>query len=73
MVEAIPSDPNLSAPNENEEEEKQDENGEGTAVPSQPRALVISSDNFINMNEGNIKVFYKISSCIGRGKFLLNL
>ena len=25
------------------------------------------------MNEGNIKVFYKISSCIGRGKFLLNL
>ena len=32
------------------------------------RNLFISSNNFIHMNEGNIKNFYKISSCIGRGK-----
>jgi hypothetical protein len=37
------------------------------------RTLMICSNNFIHLNEGNIKTFYKISSCIGRGKltFLL--
>ena len=34
--------------------------------------LVIHSNNFIHMNEGNIKTFYKISSCIGRGKSFLS-
>ena len=32
------------------------------------RTLLVSSNNFIHLNEGNIKTFYKISSCIGRGK-----
>lgn len=32
------------------------------------RKLLISSNDFIHLNEGNIKNFYKISSCIGRGK-----
>ena len=36
------------------------------------RGLIIRSDNFIHMNEGNIKTFYKISSCIGRGKHILS-
>ena len=27
---------------------------------------------FVKENTGNIKDFYKISSCIGRGKFLNN-
>lgn len=32
------------------------------------RKLLISSNDFIHLNEGNIKNYYKISSCIGRGK-----
>ena len=32
------------------------------------QTLCISSNNFIHLNEGNIKTYYKISSCIGRGK-----
>ena len=40
-------------------------NGPGS---NQTRGLIIHSNNFIHMNEGNIKTFYKISSCIGRGK-----
>ena len=30
--------------------------------------LMIRTDGFIHENDGNIKDFYKISSCIGRGK-----
>jgi len=40
-------------------------------VESRPpkRTLLVSSNNFIHLNEGNIKTFYKISSCIGRGAY----
>ena len=48
-----------------------DPNGESAGGVSNQRNLIISSNNFIHMNEGNIKSFYKISSCIGRGKFSL--
>ena len=41
-----------------------------TSVPANRRSLTITGTNFIHMNEGNIKNFYKISSCIGRGKFI---
>jgi len=47
--------------------------GSGQAAASNPppqrTTLTISSHNFIHMNEGNIKNFYKISSCIGRGAY----
>ena len=39
----------------------------GTGANAEPQ-LIVSTGNFIHMNEGNIKAFYKISSCIGRGK-----
>ena len=32
-------------------------------------SLNIKGSGFISENTGNIKDFYKISSCIGRGKF----
>ena len=31
--------------------------------------IKVDTNNFIHENIGNIKDFYKISSCIGRGKF----
>lgn len=43
-----------------------------TATPNATSAnqtLCISSNNFIHLNEGNIKTYYKISSCIGRGAY----
>jgi len=46
-----------------------DQSGTAAVNTKDPtRNLIISSNNFIHMNEGNIKTFYKISSCIGRGK-----
>ena len=30
--------------------------------------IKINHENFVKENTGNIKEFYKISSCIGRGK-----
>lgn len=43
-------------------------NSSSAAASENERTLMISSNNFIHLNEGNIKTFYKISSCIGRGK-----
>ena len=37
--------------------------------PQKIEHLKIHSDGFIHENTGNIKDFYKISSCIGRGNF----
>lgn len=34
----------------------------------QPTKIKINTESFIHENTGNIKDFYKISSCIGRGK-----
>jgi hypothetical protein len=42
------------------------------AKPAEGR-IVINSESFIHENPGNIKDFYKISSCIGRGKLFVNL
>jgi hypothetical protein len=35
----------------------------------QPTKIKINTESFIHENTGNIKDFYKISSCIGRGKW----
>ena len=32
------------------------------------QGLTVCADNFVHENTGNIKEYYKISSCIGRGK-----
>lgn len=35
---------------------------------SKTKDIKINHENFVKENTGNIKEFYKISSCIGRGK-----
>ena len=35
------------------------------------REIIINSNNFTHINEGNIKSFYKIQSCIGRSKLVI--
>lgn len=39
-------------------------------VESNPNKIKIHAESFIHENTGNIKDFYKISSTIGRGKFV---
>ena len=35
--------------------------------------IKISGQNFVLENSGNIKDFYKITSCIGRGKHIIHI
>jgi hypothetical protein len=42
-------------------------------IKSQKEHITIKGSGFISENTGNIKDFYKISSCIGRGKHPLHL
>ena len=37
---------------------------------SEAKVIKVDTQSFIHENTGNIKDFYKISSCIGRGKKL---
>jgi hypothetical protein len=39
------------------------------AIDQNSERLLINGAGFISENKGNIKDYYKISSCIGRGKF----
>ena len=38
------------------------------AIKNNIKDIKINQQNFVKENTGNIKEFYKISSCIGRGK-----
>lgn len=43
------------------------------AIDQNLERLVINGSGFISENKGNIKDYYKISSCIGRGKLFNQL
>jgi|APCry1669189241_1035207.scaffolds.fasta_scaffold817760_1 hypothetical protein len=43
------------------------------AIDQNSERLLINGAGFISENKGNIKDYYKISSCIGRGKFCIQL
>ena len=42
-------------------------------MEAHPKDIKFSGQVFIQENAGNIKDFYKITSCIGRGKLIQSL
>ena len=50
------------------EESKNNDNRAAMTESKARREILINSNNFAHINEGNIKSFYKIQSCIGRSK-----